>query len=246
LAHGKHRDPEQLPKPRANRFSESSWGKIGALAAVVAIPIAVIGVFIAGVTYWFPRSAAPTINSAVPSSRGGPANSASSTEEQAPAPFPSCSAASATDDEATIAFSPKVPTLVRFTSPKQGAPRIDIPSNVCVQGTVEKLPAGHALWILSKPRDSNDPKTFFFVVGGNAVQEGNGAWSTQAYSVGNETDKGKGFDFYAVDAGDDTCEKLLKVAAQSKENGVLVRRVRFDVQNICTILEPAAGVTFKN
>jgi hypothetical protein len=152
---------------------------------------------------------------------------------------------SATDAEATVASSVKVPTQVRFTSPRRGAPPIDIASTVCVEGKVENLPAGHTLWILSRPRDPNDSKTFFFVVGDGAVRVVNGFWSTQAYSVGNESDKGKGFDYYAVDAGDDTCDNGLKVAAQSKENGVPVRRVRFDVESICTVLKPAAGVTFK-
>ncbi|WP_433788534.1 hypothetical protein [Actinoplanes sp. CA-252034] len=110
---------------------------------------------------------------------------------------------------------------------------------------MEDLRADHALWILSKPRDSDDAKTFFFVVGDTSVQVVNGFWSTQAYSVGNESDKGKGFDFYAVDAGDETCDNELKEAAKNREKGVPVRRVRFDVESICTVLEPAAGVTFK-
>jgi hypothetical protein len=187
----------------------------------------------------------PTIDAASPSSEVGPANSAPSTEEQAPSPPGSCAEAPVTDAEATVASSGEVPTQVRFTSPKRGAPRIDIASTVCVEGTVENLPAGHALWILSKPRDPDDSKTFFFVVGDGAVRTENGFWSSQAYSVGNESDKGKGFDYYAVDAGDTTCNTKLKVAAQGKENGVPVRRVRFDVESICTVLKPAAGVTFR-
>lgn len=162
-----------------------------------------------------------------------------------PPPPGACPVASATEDEATVASSSKVPTRVRFTDPKRGTPPTDVASTVCVEGTVENLLAGHDLWILSRPHDPSDPGTFYFVVGSGAVQVVNGFWSAADYSVGDESDKGKGFDYFAVDAGDDTCDNELRVAAQNVENGVPVRRVRFDVENICTVLKPPAPVTFK-
>jgi hypothetical protein len=130
---------------------------------------------------------------------------------------------------------------VTFSEPPVDGPRISPGHAVLLKGKVEGLPARHALWILARAKDPKDPDTSYFVVGDFPVAHADGQWHVTNYSTGDDTDKGKAFEFYAVDAttGAGHCDAQLTAAAAANGGD---RRVTFDVEQVCNVLRPPAVV----
>jgi hypothetical protein len=108
---------------------------------------------------------------------------------------------------AAVGFSkrPALPMLVAFSSPSSDTKPIAPKRTVELVGTLQNLPKGHELWIVSKPFET---KSFYYVVAGKLATNFDGNWNLKDENVGDNSDLGKGFYYYPVDANKE-CSKAL-------------------------------------
>ena len=101
---------------------------------------------------------------------------------------------------------PVIPMLVNFSQPssdtKPITPKV---TDVELVGTLRNLPKGHELWIVSKPFDA---ASFYYVVAGKRAARFDGNWNLKDENVGDNSDLGKGYYYYPLDA-DEKCAQAL-------------------------------------
>jgi hypothetical protein len=117
-----------------------------------------------------------------------------------PAPSPS-----------TTTIAPETPQAA-FTRPKANM-RIDAGASVAVSGTLSDI--GHdTLWLLTKPDAGGGS---YFLTDNAPVATRDGTWSFPDTGVGDDSDRGKGITYLAVDA-DASCASKLTAAGDAVDS----------------------------
>lgn len=108
---------------------------------------------------------------------------------------------------------------------------------VSVRGHVTGLPAGHEIWVLSRPPD---PTSSYFVVQGGPLDKGNGDFSGTDSSAGDPKDPhGTEYQYVAVDADPACSTQLHGFVTHAKDRSY---RVTAALVGGCRWLEPRTAV----
>jgi hypothetical protein len=131
---------------------------------------------------------------------------------------------------------------VTFDKPAKNAKSIKPRTNVEIHGKLTGLPAGHKLWLVSKPLDSD-----FFTVGTKPLLTADGVIKATDWSVGDPDEEINTFVYTALDANA-PCDKGIRDAldVSRKKDPDDGNRIGATLPTSCIPLPESTQITVKN
>ena len=140
----------------------------------------------------------------------------------------------------------RIPTSAPSQSPTGNQPRVSITKpavrailvtpgqDVDFAGTVDGLPPGNVLWLVSQAGAAGST---YYIGTSSPVATGNGQWAATVHKLGDSTDRGKSRTFFLVDADGDCSKEFLAVRNKHP-------RTLDGLPGSCKTLEPKIAVAF--